>query len=78
MELRSRRHRLAVIGVKQHLPPQEDAGDPEQPVGNAAQGPAVGVTARPEGLVAAAALGVVQHATRAQWNTALRNRVWAA
>src|ERR687884_683243 len=48
IELRSHRHRLAVIWVEQHLAPQEDAGD-------AAQGPAVGVTARPEGLVAAAA-----------------------
>jgi hypothetical protein len=51
----------AVVGVEQDPALQQDAGEPEQPVGDAAQGPAVGVTARPEGLVAAAALGVVQH-----------------
>src|SRR3954469_21231109 len=48
------------VGVKQPLPLQQDTGDPEQPVGDPAQGTAVGVTARPEGSVAAAALGVVQ------------------
>ena len=33
--------------VEQHLPLQQDAGDPEQPIGEIAQGPAIGVTARP-------------------------------
>ncbi len=41
-----------MVGVEQGPASQQDAGDPEQPVGDAAQGPAVGVAARPEGLVA--------------------------
>jgi hypothetical protein len=49
-----------MVGVEQHLPLEQDAGDPEQPVGDPAQGPAVGVSARPEAGVAAAARGVVQ------------------
>jgi len=60
MALGLRRCPRTVVGVKQHLPLQQDTGDPEQPVGDTAQGTAVGVTARPEGSVAAAALGVVQ------------------
>src|SRR5215218_1811203 len=47
----SRRRRLAVIGVEQDLPPQQDAGDPEQPVGDSAQGATVGVASRSQGLV---------------------------
>ena len=31
-----RRLRCAMLGVEKHLPPQQDAGDPQQPVGNAA------------------------------------------
>src|SRR5919199_4574436 len=49
------RCRRAVVGVEQHLPLQQNAGNPEQPVGDTAQGPAVGVTARPKGGIAAAA-----------------------
>src|SRR3954447_9604608 len=60
MALGLRRCPRTVVGVKQHLPLQQDTGDPEQPVGDTAQGTAVGVTARPEGSVAAAALGDVQ------------------
>ena len=63
-----------MIGVEQHLPSQQDAGDPKQPIGHAAQGAAVGVAAHPEDLVAAAAFGVVQHGRPAQWNTAWRSR----
>jgi hypothetical protein len=49
----------AMIGVEQHLPSQEDAGHPQQPVGDAAQGATVGLATLPQGLVAAAALGIV-------------------
>jgi hypothetical protein len=59
MGLGSRRHGRTVIRVEQDLPPQQDAGDPEQPVGDAAQGATVGVATRTQGLVAAAALRVV-------------------
>ena len=57
------------------MPLQQDAGNPEQPVSDAPQGTAVGVTARPQRV---RHLGSVSTATRAQWNTALRNRTWAA
>src|SRR3954463_10982674 len=60
MALGLRRCRRAVVGVEQHLPLQQDAGDPEQSVGDTAQGTAVGVTTRAEGGIAAAALGIVQ------------------
>ena len=66
-----------MVGVEQHLPLEQDAGDPEQPVGDTAQGDRR-VAARPEGGVAACGMGSFSTATRAQWNTALRNRTWAA
>src|SRR4051812_15929275 len=50
---------LAVVGVEQDLLPQQNAGDPEQPVGDAAQGAAIGVAPHAQGLVAAATLRVV-------------------
>ena len=56
-----RRSRRAMIGVEQSLPPQQDAGEAEQPVGNPAQGAAIRVAACPQGLVAGTALGVVLH-----------------
>ncbi len=37
-----RHHRRAVLGVEQGLALQQDTGDPEQPLGDAAQGAAVG------------------------------------
>src|SRR6185295_11690950 len=49
-----------MIGVEQHPPLQQDAGDPEQSVTDAPQGTTIGVTACPEGGIAAAALGIVQ------------------
>src|SRR3954470_4038495 len=39
----------------------QDAGHPEQSITNAPQGTTIGVTARPKGGIAAAALGIVQH-----------------
>ena len=48
-------------GVEQGLALQQGAGDPEQPVGDAAQGATIGVPTRPERLVAAAAFGVMLH-----------------
>ena len=51
--------RRAVGGVEQGLALQQDAGDPEQPVGDAAQGATIRVSTRPERLVAAAAFGVM-------------------
>jgi len=41
-----RRRPRTVAGIKQHLPLQQDAGNPEQPVGDSTQGTAVGVIAR--------------------------------
>jgi hypothetical protein len=55
--------RGAVLGVEQTLPLQQDAGEPEQSVGNPAQGAAIRVTARSQSLIAGTA-------TRAWWNTA--------
>src|SRR3954453_11237714 len=49
-----------MVRIEQHSPLEQDAGHPEQSVGDTAQGTTIGVTARPEGSVAAAALGVVQ------------------
>ena len=46
--------RRAVGGVEQGLALQQDAGDPEQPVGDAAQGATIRVSTRPERLVVAA------------------------
>ena len=40
----------AVGGVEQGLALQQDAGDPEQPVSDAAQGTIIGVSTRPERL----------------------------
>ena len=51
----------AVVGVKENLPLQRDAGDPELPVGDTAQGTAIQVATRPKGGIAAAARGVLQH-----------------
>lgn len=53
--------RRAVGGVEQGMTLQQDAGDPEQPVGDAAQGATVGVATCPERPVAAAAFGVMLH-----------------
>ena len=50
-----------MVGVKEDLMLQQHAGDPEQPVGNAAQGPAIGVATRPKSLIAAAACAVGLH-----------------
>ena len=50
---------LAEIGIEQCLPLQEDAGEGEQPVGDAANGTAMGVAALAQSTIAAAALGVV-------------------
>ena len=50
-----------MVGVEQGLTLQQDTGDPEQPVADAAQGPAIGVTTRPQGLIAAAACAVDLH-----------------
>src|SRR3954469_8746292 len=41
--------RCTVVGVEQGLTLQQDTGDPEQPVADAAQGPAIGVATRPQG-----------------------------
>jgi len=49
--------RHAVVWVEHRSTPQQDAGDPEQLIGNPAQGAAVGMPPRPPGIVAAAALG---------------------
>src|SRR3954447_17017432 len=49
-----------IVGVEQHLPLQQDAGHPEQSITHAPQGTTIGVTARPKGGIAAAALGIVQ------------------
>ena len=40
---------------------QQDAGDPEQSVGDAAQGTTIGVATRPQGFIAAAACVVDLH-----------------
>src|SRR3954462_11050231 len=53
--------RCTVVGVEQGLTLQQHAGDPEQTVGDAAQGPALRVTTRPQGLIAAAACAVDLH-----------------
>ena len=53
--------RRAVGGVEQGLALEQGAGDPEQPVGDAAQGTTIGVPTRPGCLVAAAAFGVMLH-----------------
>src|SRR4051794_4603582 len=58
---RLRRRWRAVVGVEYCPPLQQDAGDSEQPVGNAAQSTAIGVATCTQGDVAAAALGVVQY-----------------
>ena len=47
-----------MVGVEQGLTLQQHAGDPEQPVADAAQGPAIGVATRPQSLLAAAACAV--------------------
>ena len=59
-----------MVGVECGLPLQQDTGDREQPVGDAAEGTAVGVAASAQGVVAAAAFGVVLHGHAGQWNTA--------
>ena len=51
--------RLAVIRVEQDLPLQQDAGDPEQSIGDTAQGAAVGMATRAQGLVAVAACWIM-------------------
>ena len=50
-----------MVGVEQGLTLQQHAGDPEQPVGDAAQGTTIGVTTRPQGFIAAAACVVDLH-----------------
>src|SRR5215217_5279757 len=50
-----------MVGVEQGLTLQQHAGNPEQTVGDAAQGPARGVAPRPQGLIAAAAGAVDLH-----------------
>ena len=50
-----------MVWVEHRSPVQQDAGDPEQPVGNAVQRATIGMATRPERLVAAAAFGVVLH-----------------
>ena len=49
----------AVVGIELHPGLQYGARDPEQPVGDAAQGTTIGVTAPAQGIIAAAAFGVV-------------------
>jgi len=49
--------RHAVVWVEHRSTPQQDAGDPEQLIGNPAQGAAVGMPLGPPGIVAASALG---------------------
>src|ERR1043165_546370 len=56
-----RRGGRTIVGIEQHPPSEKDAGHPEQSVTDAAQGTAIGMTARPQGLIAAAASAVVQH-----------------
>jgi hypothetical protein len=36
-----------MVGVEQHSPLKQDAGNPEQSVGDTAQGTTIGMTARP-------------------------------
>ena len=50
-----------VFRIEQRLPLQQDAGDPKQPVGDAAKRTTVGVPAPAQGVVAAAAFGVALH-----------------
>ncbi len=50
-----------MVRVEHHLPLQQDAGQPEQPIGDATQRAAVGVATPSQGVVAAAALGIVQN-----------------
>ena len=51
----------AMVWVEHRSPVQQDAGDPEQPIGDAAQRATVRVSTRPERLVADAAFGVMLH-----------------
>ena len=59
-----RLHRCAVVGVEQGLTLQQHARDPEQSVGDAAQGTPIGVATRPQGFIAAAACVVDLHSDR--------------
>ena len=53
-----------MVGVEQGLTLQQHARDPEQSVGDAAQGTPIGVATRPQGFIAAAACVVDLHSDR--------------
>ena len=71
-------HSSCHAGVEQLSPFQEDASDAEHPIGDAAQGAAVGMATCAQRLVSTFAFWIVLHCDPAQWNTASRNRAWAA
>src|SRR5829696_318616 len=73
-----RLHRCAVVGVEQGLTLQQHAGDPEQSVGDAAQGTTIGVATRPQGFIAAAACVVDLHGDAGPVEHRLASRTWAA